>query len=116
MTIKFFNTVILAFMAALLAWLVVLASRFESGHIALGIGSFLTFALTLVGGYGVKWTTSRGNVMCKVLSNLFLVIFLIYNFVFAFLPIYSVPVYIIIGGILLCIYVIWAKWVNANSD
>ncbi len=76
---------------------------FSEHGLLLGIGSFITFVatLTLAMGIDLKNQTAATNV--KVLSGVFFAVFLIANVVFMFLQ-FSIPVYAIIMGILLLVY------------
>lgn len=116
MKINFFNLAVVVVLCAMLAWLVVLTSDFEDGKLALAAVSFCTFLATTSGGYAIKWPEERSGIVCKVLSNVALLLFLILNFVFAFLNSFSIPLYIVLNVVLLCIYALWTRWVYSTKE
>ena len=71
--------------------------------ILLGVGSFITFVSSLTLSMGIELKNDVASTNVKVLSGIFFTVFLIANFVFMFIN-FSVPVYVIIMGILLLSY------------
>lgn len=116
MKINSINLSIVVVLCAMLAWLTVLTSDFTDGKVALAVMSFLTLEVTASGAYAVKWPEERSGIMIKVLSNLTFAIFLILNFVFALFNSFSIPIYIVINSILLCIYVLWTRWIYSTKE
>ncbi len=70
----------------------------------LSSGSFIFLMLTLIMAVGIKFELSRTNTNLKVVSGIFFVIALISNIAFSFSK-FSVPIYIIVNGILLLVFV-----------
>lgn len=116
MTIRFFNLIVAVILSALLAWLVVLTSDFADGKLAMAAASFITFATTLSGVYVVKWEAERSGMMCRIMSSAAFVIFLLLNFVFALFDHFSIQLYIILNGVILCIYLLWIRWVFSTKQ
>ena len=75
-------------------------------HAALaGILSTLCLAIPLILGFGVSYTTSVSLVNVRVLSCVLFLLMLILHFYYAATGI-SMPYYVLINGILICIYVL----------
>ena len=115
MVIKFFNLAIALVLSALFACLLYMCSDFADGKLALAITSFVVFALTTAGAWGVSFENVRSGVNIKVLATVFLVLAAILNLVYAFLTTFSIPLYIILNGILVCIYLLAARWIYSTG-
>lgn len=75
----------------------------KSGDAVCGIASTVCFVATTVPLIGVQYEMVRTGVNVKVLSFLFLVVFLVSHFAFAAICI-KMPYYVIVNGILLLVY------------
>ena len=98
-------TICAILIAALLGyWAFDIASADENAVIC-GMGSFLSFGLTLVSALGLRCPSSRGNINLRLLSVIAFILLAISNFSFAFLRV-KMPLYIVINGILLLCFLI----------
>jgi hypothetical protein len=80
----------------------------ENYQLVLTIGASLVLFVTLGGTIAIKSATGRGSVAnIRVLSAVFLVLFVVEQVLFSFVP-FHLPPYIIITGILLLIYILIA--------
>ena len=68
-----------------------------------GFLSAICLALPLILGFGVSYNTSASLVNIRMLSSVFALIMLIFHFYYAATGI-SMPYYVLISGILICIY------------
>lgn len=96
-------TVIAVFMAILIGYLAFSIAEGQENDVVCGIASTLCFMATLIPIIGVQYDSSKVGVNIKVMSVLFLVIFLISHFCFAAICV-KMPYYVITNGILLLIY------------
>ncbi len=73
--------------------------------VLISIGSFIFFAFTLLFAIGISFELSRSSINISFLSWIFFFIALVSNLIFNFL-VFSLPIYIVINGILLLIFVL----------
>lgn len=116
MTLKVFNLIITLVLCALISWWFAILCCNPAGIIALAIGSFLTLAVTGAGAFAIKWQHERSGMMCRLLAYIFFFVFLILNLVFAFFTSWSIPFYLITSGIILCIFLLWIRWVFSTEQ
>lgn len=87
----------------------------DENDVLCGICSSVCLLSTLVPAIGLQYEEGRIGVNVRVLSSLFLIVFLISHFCFAIWGV-VMPAYIIINGILLVIYLaIFYKMVNIRE-
>ncbi|MES2487818.1 MAG: hypothetical protein V4581_17960 [Bacteroidota bacterium] len=71
----------------------------------LGIGSFITFALTLFFVLGVRFDFYAQNINTRYASTLFFTAFLVSHLLFSFLT-FTQGLYVVVHGILLLLYLL----------
>lgn len=103
MKIDIVKTIIAVAISALLAYACYEICKFERVQWIITGGAFLTIVIPCVLSMGVSSKEERGAVMLKTLSSIVLTIEIIANFVFVFFD-FSVPVYVIINGLLLLVF------------
>lgn len=96
-------SLISAVIAALLAYLMNYIAGDGQHAMLCTIGSFVCFFSTLMPMMGVSSESERLQANIKVMSTIFMVLFAISNIFFAYKG-YDSPLYIILNGILLLIY------------
>jgi hypothetical protein len=69
----------------------------------LSLGSFIFIAITLLFLIGIRYTLPRTTTMIATVSGIFFVLSLISNLTFSFSTI-STPLYVIVNGILMMVY------------
>ena len=89
---------------ALLAFGLYSWCRFAELNLLVAIFGGVACLLTLGTSLGISFEQPRKSTNIKVLSSLFFTIFLISNVVFCCLASFSVPVYVIINGVLLLLW------------
>lgn len=110
----FLSFVSMAITALLGYWLYDIAKGDENDLLC-SICSSVCLLSTLVPAIGLQYEEGRIGVNVRVLSSLFLIVFLISHFCFAIWGV-VMPCYIIVNGILLVIYLaILYKMVNINE-
>ena len=91
--------------SALLAYACYEICDYEGVRLVITIGSFLTLGIPSLLALGLSSKQERSSVMLKTLSWIFLVFELISNGVFVFFN-FSIPVYIIVNGLILLTFVL----------
>lgn len=104
MKINFVLTVIAVAIASLLGFLVYNFCVSTDNATALGITTALSLALPLISIMGLKHENSRTQVNLKVLSTIFLLVFIITAAVVCFVNIKNLSTYYIIVGLIALIY------------
>ncbi|MBR1625977.1 MAG: hypothetical protein IJ681_02410 [Bacteroidales bacterium] len=104
MKVNWLYSIIAVCITALLAYGLYSISKSTDNSI-IALGSFFFMGIPLVMAMGVKSRGSRITTNLKVLSAIFFFIALVINVVFAFLNGFSVPLYIILNGILTLVFV-----------
>lgn len=79
--------------------------------VLLSVGSFIFLAFTLIFAIGVSFELSRTAINIKVLSWFFFFIALASNLIFTFL-LFFVPIYIVVNGILILIFLLIVYLLN----
>jgi hypothetical protein len=110
MKINFVQTIVAIAVSLLIAY--GLYSFHESENkILLSVGSFVFIAAALVMNIGVSFELPRTTTNIRTVSGIFVAIALISNLIFAFIN-FSVPIYVIINGILLLVFILIAYSIN----
>ena len=98
-------TIIAIAMAVLIGYLAFSIAEGEKNDIVCGIASKTCITAFLVTIVGLQNDSNKLGINIKIMSSLFLFVFLISHFCFAAICI-KMPYYIIINGILLLIYIV----------
>lgn len=97
-----FLTIVSIALSALLAYGFYSCCSAENQFI-LTLGSFVSFATTLIMALGLNYETERSTTNIRALSLFFFIVFLGSNLLSAYLDI-SRPVYIITIGVIICVF------------
>jgi hypothetical protein len=97
-------TLIILVLSALLGYWVYSVAEADAYASLAGLLSAICIAIPLFFGLCVSYNTSTAIINIRVLSCVLLIIMLIMHFYYAFTGI-SMPYYVLINGILICIYV-----------
>ena len=108
MKIDFIKTIIAIGISALLAYACYEICDFEKVRTIITAGAFITIFIPCQLSIGMTSDKERGGIMIKTLSWIILFIEVVANLVFSFFD-FSIPVYIILNGILLLIYALIAN-------
>jgi hypothetical protein len=93
-------------MAALVGYGFFSANSGEPYRMVLAIGAGIVLFVTIGGAIAIRSATGRGSVgNIRVLSALFLVLFVVEQLIFSFVSL-RLPPYIIVTGIMLLVYVL----------
>lgn len=103
MKFDFVKIIIAVAISILLAYACYEICDYEHIQGVITIGAFLTISIPLVLALGVSSQQERSSVMLKTLSWVFLLIEMVSNVVFVFFD-FSIPVYIIVNGLILLIF------------
>ena len=103
MKIDWVHSIIAVCVAALVAYGFYEWASNEETRTLLGIVSFLLLSLTSVLAFGVKLDESRVSTMFQTLSMVWLVLLFVLNLIFSFCN-FSVPLFIILNGIVTLLY------------
>lgn len=76
-----------------------------SNKLLLTYGSFVCLSLTLFWSLGISLAQPRTTTVIRTISGVFFAVILVSNLVFSFLN-FTVPVYIIVNGIILLLYIL----------
>lgn len=93
--------IVLSLLIGYLVYLVAEGNRYD---IVVGIGGAICFAVSLMPAIGMKYESGRLSLNMRVLSLLAFGMFALSNFVFAMVD-SKIAYYIIVNGILLCLYI-----------
>ena len=91
--------------SALLAYACYEICNYEHVQWVIAAGTFVSIGIPMILALGVSSQQERSSVMLKTLSWIFLLIEVISNGVFVFFD-FSIPVYIIVNGLILLIFVL----------
>ena len=105
MKIDFVKSLIAIAISALLAYAIYEICNYEQVKWVITIGAFVTIVFPMLFAMGISAKQERGAIMLKALSYVFLTCEIILNGIFVLFD-FSVPLYIIINGIILLIYVL----------
>ena len=97
-------TLITLIISSLLGYWVYSVADTDAHAVLAGVFSTICFAIPLILGAGISFNTSASNVNIKALSWCMFILMLILHFYYASTGI-SMPYYVLINGILICIYV-----------
>ena len=106
MKINIIPSIIALAIAALLAFGLYSWCRFADLNLLIAIFGGICFLCTLGTSLGISFEKSRKSTNIKLLSSLFFFVFLISNIVFCCLSSFSIPVYVIINGVILVIWLL----------
>lgn len=98
--------------SALLGYAVYSIADIDPNAILAGIVSTVCFIVTLTLAIGVEFTNGKLSVNIRVLSLSAFTVMLISHFAFA-ATIVKMPYYLIVNGLILCIYLCIAYYVNS---
>jgi hypothetical protein len=84
---------------------------FEESRILMTIGSFITMIVPLIFMLSIQFELPRTTLNIRAVSSVFLIFFIILNFLGVIVNL-SMPLYIISSGILLCIFLILLTSIN----
>jgi hypothetical protein len=115
MKINLFTIVIAAIISVMLAWAVSMPAEVADNAVMLGIGGFVSLFLCLGAGIGMKYEAPRTGANIKVLSLLFVFIFLVEHLVFALVQGFNPQPYIIITLLLICIYLLAVRGIYKSG-
>jgi hypothetical protein len=104
MKVKLIPAIVAVLLSALIAYGFYSFHKFDN-QILLSVGGFVFCAVTLFFTFGVNSDLSRTTTNIRFLSITFFLIALISNLIFCFTN-FSVPLYVILNGILLLIYIL----------
>ena len=105
MKIDFVKSLIAIAISALLAYACYEICDYEQVKWVITIGAFVTLVSPMLFAMGISAKEERGAIMLKALSYVFLTCEIISNGVFVFLD-FSIPVYVIVNGVLLLLYLL----------
>lgn len=89
--------------------------NYSENNLLLALGSFIFIALTLILTIGVSFNLPRTGTMVRTVSGIFCAIAVLSNLVFTFLP-FSIPVYIVLNGLLLLVFLSVAFAINQQRQ
>ena len=110
MKINFVPTIISTAVSLLIAY-GLYSFHDNENKILLSAGSFVFLATTLVMSNGASFELQRTTTNIKVVSGIFFAIALIGNLIFTFVN-FSVPIYVIINGILILVFILIVYLIN----
>lgn len=105
MKIDFVKSLIAIAISGLLAYACYEICDYEHIQWIITVGTFVTIGVPMTLAFGVSSQHERSSVMLKALSWVFLLIEMISNVIFVNLN-FSIPVYIIINGVILLTFVL----------
>lgn len=103
MKIDAIRTVIAVAISALLAYACYEICDHERIRWTITIGAFLTIVIPSILSMGVVTKESRTSLMLVILSWVVLILEIAVNFTFVFFD-FSIPTYVIVNGIIICLY------------
>lgn len=104
MKINIIKSVIAGLIAVLLTWGVCSMCLYDELTLTLGLVTFITLTAGGILAFGVD-TDSRSMVSARIGAGIYFFIALAVNIVFCFID-FSIPVYVILSGVLLCIFLL----------
>jgi len=104
MKVKLVPAIVAVLLSALIAYGFWSFHSFEN-KILLAVGGFVFCAATLFCTFGINYELPRTTTNIRFLSITFFIIALVSNLIFCFVN-FSVPLYVILNGILLLIYIL----------
>ena len=105
MKIDFVKSFIAIAISALLAYACYEICKFEQVQWVITIGAFLTIALPALFAMAVTVKAERSSIVLSIFSWVMLLVEIVVNGIFLFFD-FSIPVYIIINGLLLLLYIL----------
>ena len=104
MKLNIISSIIAIALCALAVFGIYIWGQAEDARLLLTIGSAISMFLTLMFTFGFSFERTRMSVNIKVTSGVFVVLFLVLNIIFCCLSSFSKPLYIILNG---CLLLIW---------
>ncbi len=103
MKVRFIPTLIAAGISALIAYAMYsfCKTTVADNKLILAIGGFVCMFLSLAVCIGISFDRSRTSVNISVIGSVFFTLLLISNAIFTFISCFSLPLYVIVNGILL---------------
>ena len=99
-------TTIAVALSALLAYALYCWCKMPEANLLVSICGGVTLVCTLATTLGISFERSRTSVNIKVVSGVFALLFLISNIVFCCVANFAYPLYIILNGLLLLIWIL----------
>lgn len=105
MKIDWIKSLIVVCITALMAYCIYEFSNEGCNKIVLSAGTFLSMTVTSIFSFGVNLNEPRVSVMFKTHSMIWLFFTIVENVAFSFFS-FSIPLYVIISGMLILLYAI----------
>lgn len=105
MKVNFVPTLIAAAISLLIAYALYSFCKTDDAQTVIAIGGFVCSFLTLATCFGVRFEQGRTSANTAVLGGVFFVILLISHCIFAFTKFHT-PLYVIVNGILLMVFIL----------
>lgn len=103
MKINIFLSLIVLVLSTILGYWVFAVAGDDSHAVLAGVFSTICFTIPLVLAFGIDYTTSVANVNIKLTSTATLFLMIVSHFYYAAKGI-SMPYYVLVNGVLICIY------------
>ena len=112
MKLNFVPSFLAVIISALLGYAVYSVADIDPNAILAGVVSTVCFIVTLILAIGVGYEDGKISVNIRILSLSALIVMLISHFAFA-ATIVKMPYYLIVNGLILCIYLCIAYYINS---
>lgn len=112
MKLNFVPSLLAVIISALLGYAVYSVADIDPNAILAGVVSTICFIVTLILAIGVGYEDGKISVNIRILSLSALIVMLISHFAFA-ATIVKMPYYLIVNGLILCIYLCIVYYVNS---
>ena len=114
MKINFLKS-ILALAISLLMSYGLFSFKVSENKILLSVGSFIYFAITLITLFSLSFEQPRTTTNIKVISIIFFILGFISNVIFTFIN-FAIPIYIVLNGILLLLFILIAYTIKSKNE
>lgn len=115
MKLNIVNTLVATATSALIAYGCYAICDYEEVQLLVTIAAFVQFLILSIGTIAVSLPEGRSTIMFRILSGVFFGIAVISNLIFACFD-FSVPLYIILNGIVLLIYILSALGIARSQQ
>jgi hypothetical protein len=105
MKVNSFTTILSIVLAAIVAFFLSFYVVAEN-KLILGIGSFITLAVSLVGTVSISFDYERTKALIRITSGIFLILVLISQIIFTLVNSFQLPLYFLITGGLTVLYIL----------
>ena len=105
MKLDIVKSLIAVAISALLAYACYEICDYERLQWVIAVGSFVSIGIPMMLALGVSSQQERSSIMLKTLSWVFLLIEMVSNGIFVFFD-FSIPVYVIVNGLILLMFVL----------